>query len=222
MVGRPESGIKSVSLTTSDREIARNWWMAHLMTFHVPPRFDRSHIVAAENVASSLCKHSVVFLLRLPLLRGSRRTIIIDYTCCKTLINYFLAGANEKRAVQHFLSRSTDSKAFLRAEPFSNRHEVIISGKWIYRDSVFPPNFFCAICYRFFFVGRNKFWVNSMLRLDVLSVECVDGLVDEPPTKLFVPMIYEKLLHLFRYLQAIKPKCFVYSMIRVSNHHRRS
>lgn len=42
-----------------------------------------------------------------------------------------------------------------------------------------------------------------MLRLNVLTAESVDGLVDEPPPKLFVRMIYEKLLHLFRYLRAI-------------------
>lgn len=44
-----------------------------------------------------------------------------------------------------------------------------------------------------------------MLRLDVLTGPVVSsGLVDEPPPKLSARMIYEKLLHLSRYLDGYK------------------
>lgn len=174
-------------------------------------------------IVQTFCR-SFFLRLWLPLRPGSRRTIIIDYTCCKTLINYFSSRGQRKnarfRCSTFFVTLNRfRSKQF--PEPFSNRHEVIISGKWIYRDSLFPPNFFPEQ-YVIVFVGRNKFGVNSMLRLDVLTAENAERLSGWTSTETIRVDDLWEIIAPFRYLNAIKPKCFVYTMIRVSNHHRLS
>lgn len=59
---RTDVKVESASSTASDCEIAKDSWRRTVDDVgHVLPRFDRSRIIAAENVASSLCKHSVAF-----------------------------------------------------------------------------------------------------------------------------------------------------------------